>query len=78
MRGTIKRVIHERGFGFIQTENGEQVFFHLTGLAEPIFQDLRRGEAVEFELIQDHRGPRAVHIRLAPSPAERSGGTFDS
>jgi len=78
MRGTVKRVFHERGFGVIQTEDGGQVFFHLTGLAGPIFQDLHGGEAVEFEVIPDNRGPLALHIRLAPAAAERSGGTFGS
>ena len=76
MRGTIKRVIYERGFGFILAEDGKEVFFHQSSLEEPIFQDLRGGEAVEFEVTQDRRGPRATHVRRVPPPEERSGGTF--
>lgn len=76
MRGMVTRVIRGRGFGFIQTEDGQQIFFHLTGLVEPIFQDLKRGDVVEFEVTQDRRGPRAVQIRSVPTAAETTGGTF--
>ncbi len=75
MRGTIKRVISQRGFGFILAEDGKEIFFHESGLVEPIFRDLRGGEAVEFEVTQHWRGPRATRVRLVPSPPIQSGGT---
>lgn len=76
MHGTIKRVIRGRGFGFIRAEDGKEIFFHHSGLVEPIFEDLQGGEPVEFERTEDRRGPRATHVRVVPPPAEGSGGTF--
>lgn len=77
MRGTAKRVVHERGFGFIRAEDGAEVFFHRTDLVdEQLFHELQMGEAVEFTVSQSWRGPRAIHVRLVPSPAKTSGGTF--
>jgi len=76
MHGTIKRVIRGRGFGFIQAEDGKEVFFHHSSLVEPSFEDLQGGESVDFDLPEDRRGRRAVHVRVMPPPAERSGGTF--
>ena len=63
MQGTIKRVIRDRGFGFITTSDGHEVFFHRTGLQQMVFDDLKEGTAVEFELEQGEKGPRAVNVR---------------
>lgn len=64
--GTIKKVIAERGFGFISGENREEYFFHRDGLAATLdFDRLVGGERVEFELEASPRGPRAVNVRRA-------------
>ena len=76
MRGTVKRVVRGRGFGFIRAEDGNEVFFHHSSLIESMFEDLQGGESVEFEVTEDRRGPRATHVRVVPPPPERSGGTF--
>lgn len=76
MHGTVKRVIRKRGFGFIQAEDGKEVFFHRSSLIESIFEDLQGGESVEYEVAEHPRGPRATHVRVVPPPAEPSGGTF--
>jgi CspA family cold shock protein len=65
--GTIKRIIRDRGFGFIQPEGStEDVFFHSTAVEKPTFDELTEGQQVEFETEPDSRQPRrsrAVHVR---------------
>lgn len=66
--GTIVRVVRDRGFGFIRTENGQEVFFHATGVEGNIpFDNLSEGQQVTYEKEQDTRGrgERAVHVRPA-------------
>ncbi len=69
--GTIKKVISDRGFGFITAEDGKDYFFHRDGLAGNLdFDRLNGGEKVEFDMQSSPRGPRAVNVRAAGSPAE--------
>jgi len=63
MQGTIKRVIRDRGFGFIRSSDGQEVFFHRSGLQELNFDGLKEGEAVEFEMERGEKGPRATKVR---------------
>jgi CspA family cold shock protein len=63
MQGTIKRVIRDRGFGFIRSTDGQEVFFHRSGLQQLNFDGLKEGEAVEFEMERGEKGPRAVSVR---------------
>lgn len=64
--GTIKKVIADRGFGFIAAADGQEYFFHRDGLAASLqFERLAQGETVEFELQASPRGPRAVNVRAA-------------
>jgi cold shock protein len=63
MQGTIKRVIRDRGFGFIRTPDGQEVFFHRTGLQNLDFESLKEGQTVEFEMERGDKGPRAVSVR---------------
>lgn len=65
MQGTIKRVIRDRGFGFIRSADGQEVFFHRSGLQGLNFETLREGDAVEFELERGEKGPRATSVRTA-------------
>ena len=66
--GIIKRVIRDRGFGFIQVEGAtEEVFFHSSAVEQPTFDELSEGQQVEFETEPDPRQPRrsrAVRVRL--------------
>ena len=63
-KGTIARLM-ERGFGFIKTEEGKDLFFHRNELEGVEFSSLRAGQEVEFEKGQDSRGrPQAVKVRL--------------
>lgn len=63
MEGTIKRVIRDRGFGFIRAADGQEVFFHRSSLQQLNFDGLREGEAVEFEMERGEKGPRATAVR---------------
>ena len=63
MQGTIKRVIRDRGFGFIRSSDGQEVFFHRSSLQEMNFDGLKEGEAVEFEVEQGEKGLRATNVR---------------
>jgi len=67
MQGTIKKVIRDRGFGFIRSSEGEEIFFHRSSLQELNFDGLREGQNVEFEMVKGDKGPRATAVR--PSQA---------
>jgi CspA family cold shock protein len=61
--GTIKKVVSERGFGFIAAEDGKEYFFHRGGLEAPLdFDRLSGGEKVSFEIETSPKGPRAVRV----------------
>ena len=62
--GTIKKLVSDRGFGFITGEDGKDYFFHKDGLAESLdFDRLVGGERVTFDLQSSDRGPRAANVR---------------
>jgi len=63
MQGTIKRVVRDRGFGFILTPDGKEVFFHRNGLEGMDFDSLRGGTTVELDVEQSEKGPRATNVR---------------
>jgi CspA family cold shock protein len=64
--GTIKKVVADRGFGFIVAEDAKEYFFHRGGLDSSLdFDRLTGGERVEFEIEQSPKGPRAAQVRSA-------------
>jgi cold shock protein len=63
MQGTIKRVIRDRGFGFIRAADGQEIFFHRSSLQQLNFDGLNEGESVEFEIERGEKGLRAVSVR---------------
>jgi CspA family cold shock protein len=63
-KGTIKRLISGRGFGFITTGQGEDLFFHRNELQGADYNSLREGQQVEFEVGQTSNGSYAVKVRL--------------
>jgi CspA family cold shock protein len=64
--GTVKKVVSDRGFGFITAEDGKEYFFHRGGLQAPLeFDRLNGGERVAFEIESSPRGPRAVRVTSA-------------
>jgi len=73
-KGTIKRLM-DRGFGFITTEEGKDLFFHSTDLVGVEFNSLNEGEEVEYEKGQGRDGrPKAVNVRLTETQADDDGG----
>ena len=69
-KGTIRRVM-DRGYGFIKTEQEDDIFFHSNDLEGVEFNSLREGQEVEFEKGQGRDGrPQAVKVRLAETKAE--------
>jgi CspA family cold shock protein len=62
--GKIKKVVSDRGFGFISDSDGREVFFHQTGLDGVQFTDLTVDAAVEFEIENSPKGPRAIKVKL--------------
>jgi CspA family cold shock protein len=69
-KGTIRRLTADRGFGFIRTEQGEDLFFHRNELQGVDYNSLREGQEVEFEVAQGPDGSCAVKVRLAQPKAE--------
>ena len=64
--GTVKKVISDRGFGFITAEDGKEYFFHRGALDTSLdFDRLTGGEKVEFNIEQSPKGPRASSVHAA-------------
>ncbi|MDA8204280.1 MAG: cold shock domain-containing protein [Chloroflexi bacterium] len=66
MSGTVKKIVSDRGFGFIAGEDGKEYFFHRSGVQQSLdFDRLAGGERVTFDVQQSDRGPRAANVRAA-------------
>jgi CspA family cold shock protein len=61
--GTIKKIVADKGFGFIKAQKGE-FFFHHSSVQGASFDDLQEGQAVEFVEAQGPKGPRADQVKL--------------
>ena len=59
--GKVKKVIAEKGFGFIEADGGD-VFFHHSALVGLAIEELREGERVKYEIGQGPKGPRAENV----------------
>ena len=62
--GTIKRLT-DRGFGFIETGDNKDMFFHMSNLEGGQWDDLREGQKVSFDIGEGPKGPRAERVRPA-------------
>ena len=62
--GTIKKLVPDRGFGFITGDDGQEYFFHRSGISAD-FDSLRGGEKVDFDVEQGPKGPRANNVKVA-------------
>jgi CspA family cold shock protein len=65
MTGRIKKIIKDKGFGFIEPDDGsDDVFFHRSRLGPKIqFEDLREGEEVQFQVRPGEKGPQAFDLK---------------
>ena len=62
--GTIKKLILDKGFGFISGDSGSDLFFHRSCVEGAEFEDLREGQTVEYEETDGPKGPRAENVRV--------------
>ena len=60
--GKVKWFNSEKGFGFIQTESGNDVFVHFSAIQGEGFKTLEEGQEVSFEIIEGNRGPQATNV----------------
>ena len=65
MNGTIKRLVSDKGFGFILATDGNEYFFHQSACTQTAFKDLREGQAVTFDRGQGPKGPRGENVKPA-------------
>ena len=63
--GKIKKLVRERGFGFISATDGRDIFFHQSSLMDIQFDALKEEQDVEFEVEKSPKGPRAINVQLA-------------
>ncbi len=63
-QGTVKWFNDTKGFGFIRTEDGTEVFVHHTAIQSEGYRSLKEGEKVEFELEAGPKGPKASNVRI--------------
>jgi CspA family cold shock protein len=63
--GTIKWFDAKKGYGFINRQNGEDVFVHFSAIQGTGYRTLQDGQKVEFEVVQGQKGPQATNLTLA-------------
>jgi cold shock protein len=77
--GTVKWFSQEKGYGFLQREGGADVFVHYSAIDGGGFKVLYEGEEVEFDIIEEPKGPKAANVvRLNPPaepPRRQAGGS---
>ncbi len=62
MLGKVKWFNKEKGYGFIEREDGDDVFVHYSAIQEDGFKSLNEGQEVEFEIVDGSRGPQAANV----------------
>lgn len=62
MIGKVKWFNNEKGFGFIERENGEDVFVHFSAIQGTGFKSLEEGQDVEFDIVDGNKGPQAANV----------------
>ena len=64
LNGIVKWFNEKKGYGFIERDNGSDVFVHQTGINAPGFKSLREGDKVTFDIEQGPKGSRAVNVTV--------------
>jgi cold shock protein len=62
MQGKVKWFNAEKGYGFIEREDGGDVFVHFSAIQTDGFKSLDEGQAVEFDIVEGARGPQAANV----------------
>jgi cold shock protein len=67
--GTVKWFDEKKGFGFISSANGPDIFVHYTNIAGEGFRTLAEGDAVEFDVVKGEKGPKAENVTRKAAPS---------
>ncbi len=62
--GKVKWFNDQKGFGFIETEGSDDIFVHFSAISGEGYRSLNENDEVEFEIVQDAKGPRAENVRV--------------
>jgi len=65
MIGKVKWFSSEKGYGFLEREDGGDVFVHFSAIQDQGFKTLTEGQQVEFDIIEGARGPQAANVAKA-------------
>jgi len=63
-KGTVKWFSNQKGYGFITTEEGKDIFVHHSSIEGEGYKSLKEGQAVEFEVNQSPKGEQAVNVKM--------------
>ena len=69
MKGIVKWFDSSKGYGFIQTEDGNDIFVHYSGIKTEGFKRLLKGQEVTFEIVESDRGPQATDVSIVATCA---------
>lgn len=64
--GTVKWFNPRKGYGFIGTSDGRDVFVHYSSITAEGFKTLEEGDAVTFDIVEGEKGPRAANVKPTP------------
>jgi len=62
--GKIKKLVRDRGFGFISDTDGRELFFHRSSVMDSAFETLKEDSKVEFEVEKSDKGPCAINVKV--------------
>ncbi|EAG5200980.1 cold-shock protein [Listeria monocytogenes] len=63
--GKVKWFNNEKGYGFIKSDGGEDIFVHFTAIQGDGYKSLEEGQAVTFEVVEGNRGAQAANVEKA-------------
>ena len=61
-QGTVKWFNDAKGFGFLRTEDGAEVFVHYSAITDQGFKSLKEGDSVRFDVVEGPKGPQAANV----------------
>lgn len=70
--GTVKWFNPRKGYGFIATTDGKDIFVHYANIAGQGFKTLNEGDAVSFDIVEGEKGPRAENVVLKTAPQKQA------
>ena len=72
MRGKVKWFNPRKGYGFIDTGDGNDIFVHYASISGEGYKSLSEGDAVTFDVVEGEKGPRAENVNFKSAPAPKS------